>query len=81
MTPEWNENTYAQQFDGNLQANPASAPVRVTTSLRMMTEGTAREIRKYGKSANRAPRYVFDCGEDLPLHPSLRALGRHYFTW
>jgi hypothetical protein len=46
MTPEWNENTYAQQFDGNLQSNPESALVPVTTNLRMMTEATAREIRK-----------------------------------
>jgi len=46
-----------------------------------MTEATAREIKKYAHKSSHAPRYVFDCGEDLPMHPSLRALGRHYFTW
>lgn len=81
MKPEWNENTYEQQFDGSLKRSPKARPVAVTTNLRMMTEPTAREIRHYAHQAPSAPRYVFDCGEDLPLHPSLRALGRHYFTW
>lgn len=81
MKPEWNENTYEQQFDGSLKRSPKSRPVAVTTNLRMMTEETAREIRIYARQSPKAPRYVFDCGDDLPLHPSLRALGRHYFTW
>lgn len=81
MKPEWNENTYEQQFDSSLKRSPKSRPVPVTTSLRMMNEATAREIRIYAHQAPGTPRYVFDCGEDLPLHPSLRALGRHYFTW
>jgi len=81
MKPEWNENTYTQQFDGSLRRSPKSRPAPVTTSLRMMNNEEAREIRNYAHQAPQAPRYVFDCGEDLPLHPSLRALGRHYFTW
>lgn len=81
MKPEWNENTYEQQFDGSLKRSPKSHPAPVTTNLRMMDQDTAREIRIYARHAFGTPRYVFDPGEDLPLHPSLRALGRHYFTW
>jgi hypothetical protein len=81
MKPEWNENTYEQQFDSSLKRSPKSRPVPVTTNLRMMNEASAREIRIYAHQAPSAPRYVFDCGEELPLNPSLRALGRHYFTW
>lgn len=81
MKPEWNENTYEQQFDGRLKGSPKSRPVAVTTNLRMMTEETAREIKIYARQSPHPPRYIFDCGEDLPLHPSLRALGRHYFGW
>jgi len=80
MKPEWNENTYEQQFDSNLRRSPKSRPVPVTTNLRMMDQATAREVRIYAGHAG-APQYVFDPGEDLPIHPSLRALGRHYFTW
>jgi hypothetical protein len=81
MKPEWNENTYEQQFEGSLRRSPKSRPVAVTTNLRMMNEPAAREIRMYAQQAPGAPQYVIDCGEDLPLRPSLRALGRHYFTW
>lgn len=81
MKPEWNGNTYTQQFDGILKRSPKSRPAPVTTNLSLMNEDEAREIRTYARQAPQAPRYVFDCGEDLPLHPSLRALGRHYFTW
>jgi hypothetical protein len=81
MTPEWNENIYTQQFDGDLRGNQESIPAHVTTNLRMMTGETAREIRKYRHHSNSVPQYVFEHGEDLPMHPSLRALGRHYFTW
>jgi hypothetical protein len=81
MAQDWNENTYAQQFDGSLRRSPKSRPVAVTTNLRMMNEATAHEVRMYAQRAPGAPRYVLDPGEDLPLHPSLRALGRHYFTW
>lgn len=81
MKPEWNENTYTQQFDGSLKRTPKSRPAPVTTSLRLMDQDTAREIRIYARQAPGAPLYVLDPGEDLPLHPSLRALGRHYFSW
>ena len=81
MAQDWNENTYAQKFDGSLRRGPKSRPVAVTTHLHMMSEGTAREMRIYAQQAPGAPQYVLDPGENLPLHPSLRALGRHYFTW
>ena len=81
MKPEWNENTYQQQFDSSLRRSPKSRPVPVTTNLRMMDVATAREVRVYAQHAAAVPLYVLDPGEDLPLHPSLRALGRHYFTW
>lgn len=81
MKPEWNENTYEQQFESSLSRSPKSRPVPVTTNLRMMDKATAREIKVYAHQAPGAPLYVFDPGEDLPLHPSLRALGRHYFSW
>lgn len=81
MKPEWNENTYEQQFDSSLKRSPKSRPVPVTTNLRMMDRATALEVKIYAKAATGTPRYVFDPGEELPMHPSLRALGRHYFTW
>ena len=81
MKPEWNENTYEQQFDGSLRRSPKSRPVAVTTNLRMMDAEMSREVRIYARQIPDAPKYVFDPGEDLPIHPSLRALGRHYFTW
>jgi hypothetical protein len=81
MAHDWNENTYTQQFDGSLRRGPKSRPVAVTTHLHMMNQGTAREVRIYAQQAPAAPQYVLDPGENLPLHPSLRALGRHYFTW
>ena len=81
MKPDWNENTYEQQFDGSLHHSPKTRPVPVTTNLRMMDEAATREIRIYARRDPGAPRYVLDPGEDLPLHPSLRALGRHYFMW
>ena len=56
-------------------------PVKVTTRLRIRNENTAEEIRKHSSHAfDKAPQYVFG-GGNLPLHPSLQAMGRHYFTW
>ena len=81
MRPEWNENAYEQQFDSSLRRGPKSRPVPVTTNLRMMDTATAREIRIYAHEAAGTPLYQLDPGDNLPLHPSLRALGRHYFTW
>ena len=81
MKPEWNENTYEQQFDGSLRRSPKSRPVPVMTNLRMIDAATARELRIYAKDAADAPYYEIEPRESLPLHPSLRAMGRHYFTW
>ena len=81
MKPEWNENTYEQQFDGSLRRGPKSRPVRVMTNLRLMDQATAREIKVYAKEVEGAPWYEVESREGLPLHPSLRAMGRHYFTW
>ncbi len=76
-----NEYAYAKQFDGNLKADSQPVPVKVTTRLRIMNENAAQEIRKYSSHAfDRPPEYVFG-GGNLPLHPSLQAMGRHYFTW
>jgi hypothetical protein len=76
-----NEFTYAKQFDGNLRAESEPVPAKVMTRLRLMTDATAREVRNYSSPAfDKAPQYVFG-GGNLPLHPSLQAMGRHYFTW
>lgn len=75
-----NEYPYAKEFEGNLRADPP-VPVKVTTRLRVMTDKTGDEIRKYSSHAfDSAPEYSFG-GGNLPLDPSLQATGRHYFTW
>jgi hypothetical protein len=81
MKPEWNENAYEQQFDSSLRRSPKSRPVPVMTTLRMMDQTTAREMRVYAKEVTGAPWYEVESRQTLPLHPSLRATGRHYFTW
>jgi hypothetical protein len=81
MTPDWNEHTYEQQFDSSLRRSPKSRPVPVTTNLRIMDETTAREVRIYANAAVGTPEYDLESCEDTPLQPSLRAVGRHYFTW
>jgi hypothetical protein len=76
-----NEYAYAKQFVGNLRTRSNPVPVQVTTRLRVMSQHTAAEVRKYNSQAfDTAPQYVFG-GGSLPLHPSLQAVGRHYFTW
>lgn len=76
-----NEYAYAKQFVGNLHVKSDPVPVQVTTRLRVMSEHTAAELRKYNSGAfDATPQYVFG-GGSLPLHPSLQAVGRHYFTW
>jgi len=76
-----NEFPYAKQFDGNLRPDSEPVPLKVNTRLRLMEERTSYEIRKYNSQAfDRPPQYVFG-GGSLPLHPSLQAMGRHYFTW
>jgi hypothetical protein len=81
MKPEWNENMYEQQFDSSLRRSPKSRPVPVMTNLRMMDQATAREVRVYAKEASGAPWYEDVSPEGPAIHPSLRAMGRHYFTW
>lgn len=76
-----NEFAYAKQFEGNLRADSQPVPVKLTTRLRVMNEHTAEEMRKYSSHTfDKPPQYVFD-GGNLRLHPSLQAMGRHYFTW
>lgn len=81
MKPEWNENTYEHQFESSLRRGPKSRPVPVTTNLRLMDRATVREIMIYADEASGIPRYEVESRDGLPLHPSLRAMGRHYFTW
>ncbi|WP_109485109.1 hypothetical protein [Occallatibacter savannae] len=81
MKPDWNENTYQQQFESSLRRGPESRPVPVMTNLRLMDRTNARQIMTYAEEACGIPRYEVESRYDLPLHPSLRAMGRHYFTW
>lgn len=71
---------YAKEFVGNMRAESEPVPVRVNTRLRVMTPETAREVQKYGHM-NEVPQYEIGSGGELPLHPSLQAMGRHYFEW
>ena len=81
MSPNWNEPTYRQQFAGNLRGSSEPVPICVNTNLRMMPEDTMRDFKNHDTRTNRVPIYVFDGRVDLPLHPHLQAVGRHYFTW
>lgn len=83
MAPDWNENTYAQQFDSSLRRSPKTRPVAVTMNVTMMDQATAREVRVYAQQAPNAPLYHLDSGEDIdmPNRATVRILGRHYFTW
>lgn len=81
MSSPSNEYAYAKQFVGNLRAEPEPVPVHLTTRLRVLSGETACDIRPYRSRAFDAPpRYIFG-GGNLSLHPSLQAVGRHYFTW
>ena len=76
-----NEYAYANQYVGNMRSESKPVPVQLTTRLRVMNGHTAAEIRRYSSQAfDAAPAYVFG-GGNLPVHPSLQAVGRHYFTW
>jgi hypothetical protein len=81
MSSPSNEYAYAKQFNGNLRTGSDPVPVQVTTRLRVMPDQTAAEIRKYSHRAFDAPPQYRFGGGDLPVHPSLQAFGRHYFTW
>jgi len=80
-----NKYEYAKEFEGDLHSASEPVPVRVKTSLRVMSKEDALQAwihrLPYG-----VPQYTFKAGEtkvgdQLPLHPSLEAIGRHYFTW
>jgi hypothetical protein len=81
MLPNGNEYTYAKQFEGNLRGSSEPVPVRLNTSLRMMSQEMVRELQKLDHRTSGAPQYVFVRRDDLPLHPSLQATGLHYFEW
>ncbi len=81
MSSQPNEITYEKEFAGNLHGQIEPVPARVTTRLRVMTDERAREVKQYAHHHNGVPLYMFSPTGDLPLHPSLQAMGRHYFTW
>lgn len=81
MSDRYYSKVFAVQFAGNLRADSEPAPTRVVTRLRIRTEEADREVQKHRQKANSVPRYVFGSGTNLPLHPSLQAIGRHYFSW
>lgn len=81
MSANWNEYAYRQQFEGNLRGSSEPVPMRVNTSLRIMSQEMVQELLKLDHRASGAPQYVFMRRDDLPLHPSLQATGLHYFEW
>lgn len=81
MSDRYVSKDFAVQFASNLRADSEPAASRVVTRLRIRTEESDREARKHRESANSVPQYEFGSGKNLRLHPSLQAIGRHYFTW
>lgn len=81
MSSSGNEFTYMNVFHGNLRAESEPVPVQVHTRLRIMTEETAREVKKFNSHSSGAPTYVFGERKDLPQDSALQATGRHYFSW
>jgi hypothetical protein len=81
MSSPSNEFTYGKEHVVNLSDGSQSVPARVHTRLRVTTELTAREVQEHKGRTPCVPTYIFGHGGELPLHPSLQALGRHYFTW
>ena len=85
MSPQGNKYEYAKEFDGNLHSESESVPVRVKTSLRVMSKEDALKAWIHRLPFG-VPQYSFKAGQtqlsdELPMHPSLEATGRHYFTW
>jgi len=81
MSSPSNEYAFAKEFAGHLHVKSEPVPVEVTTRLRVMTDPHSDEVRRdQGQLFDKAPQYVFG-GGNLPLHPSLQAMGRHYFRW
>ncbi|HUN87100.1 MAG TPA: hypothetical protein VMU48_22165 [Terracidiphilus sp.] len=81
MSSYGNEFTYQKLFHGNLPGLSEEVPVKVHTRLRIMSGEAAREVQELSQLASGVPKYVVGQSKDLPLHPSLQAIGRHYFTW
>jgi predicted metal-dependent phosphotriesterase family hydrolase len=81
MSSNRNDYAYSQQFVGNLHTESEAVPVMVNTNLRIMTEEKARVMQRDDVRPNRVPLYHLEDGESSPLHPSVQAIGRHYFTW
>jgi hypothetical protein len=38
-------------------------------------------VQEHKGRAHWVPTYIFGHGGELPVQPSVQALGRHYFTW
>ena len=53
MSSNWNEYTYAKQFEGNLRGSSEPVPMRVNTSLRMMSQEMVQELLEAGPSFKR----------------------------
>jgi hypothetical protein len=70
---------YTKEFIGNLRGTSEPVPVRVNTKLRLVTHGEARDIRRSSRPG--VPQYTIGHGGELPMQPSLQAMGRHYFVW
>ena len=81
MSSPSNEFTYGKEIVGNLLDGSEPVPARVHTRLRVTTEMTVREVQEHKGRAHWVPTYIFGHGGELPVQPSLQALGRHYFTW
>ena len=79
MSSPRNEYDFAKEFTGNLRSESAPVPARVNTRLRVVMKEEAKSLRD--RAIPVAPRYIIGIGGELPIHPSLQAMGRHYFTW
>ena len=80
MSSPQDEFTFAKEFAGDLRGKSEPVRVRINTSLRVMTEETVREAQKYIQPGG-VSLYISGLKEELPLHPILQSMGRHYFTW
>jgi hypothetical protein len=75
-----NQYAYSNEFVGNLLEQDEPVAMRVYTRLCIMTNEASRELKGRCPSGS-TMEYVFHRDENLPMHPSLLAMGRHYFTW
>jgi hypothetical protein len=81
MSSPSNEFINGKELVGNLCDGSESLTARVHTRMRVTTKLTTREVKEHKGRADCVPTYIFGHGAELPLHPSLQAMGRHYFTW